>query len=107
MYRLFSRLHMKQPDFCKASTSGRSSRRRNTTRRWALCALAVLLSAPAMARADTTKEDENVDARLLGFPSNQTYMKSTGVGLTTMLFMGLAALGCGVLFKNANRSHLD
>ena len=53
-----------------------------------------------------TRKPEETDGRLGGYTQGVKLEKS-GVVLTWMLFVVLAVIGCSVLFKNANRSHLD
>ena len=52
------------------------------------------------------EESKIVDARLEGYSKNVT-LDAGGTALIWLLVLALAALGVGVLFKNANRSHLD
>jgi len=87
-----------------------ASRRKNRKRSWlraraltAYCGLALVLGSPGLARAD---DDEQIDARLGGYTQGVKLEKS-GVVLTWMLFGLLSVIGVSVLFKNANRSHLD
>jgi len=70
----------------------------------ACCSLALVLGAPALAHADS--QDDDTDARLGGYPQSVKLDKS-GVAVTWMLYLVLAVIGCSVLFKNANRSHMD
>jgi hypothetical protein len=62
-----------------------------------------MLSAPVLA-ADA--EDKVVDARLEGYGRSVT-LDGGSTALTWMLLILLGALCVGVMFKNANRSHLD
>jgi len=65
--------------------------------------------APAMSLArsnDSNAEREVYDARLETYPKN-VQLDSGSTALTYFLLLVLAGLGLGVLFKNANRSHLD
>jgi hypothetical protein len=87
------------------------SRRKNRKLSWfraraltAYCGLALVLGSPALARAD--QDTEEIDARLGGY-SQGVKLEKSGVVLTWMLFGLLAVIGVSVLFKNANRSHLD
>ena len=70
----------------------------------ACCGLALVLGSPALARADS--QEEEFDARMGGY-NDRMYLEKSGVAVTWMLFIVLAAIGCGVLFKNPNKSHLD
>ena len=69
----------------------------------AYCGLALVLGSPALARAD---DQEDTDARVSGYTQGVKLEKS-GTALVWMLYILLAVIGCSVLFKNANRSHLD
>lgn len=69
-----------------------------------LLAALLLTIAPATARA---QDDEDVfpDARLSGYAEE---VAIEGGSVTTwFLFIGLAIVGLGVMFKDAKRSHLD
>lgn len=68
-----------------------------------LMTAALLLAQPAILLADDVK---SYDARLEGYPNNVT-LEGGSTALTWLIFLGLAAACIGVLFKNANRSHLD
>jgi len=78
-------------------------------RRWgavAVLALAPLL-APATSMARTEEpEPDMYDARLEGYPGSVTLPLSS-TGLTWFLFIILAVVAAGGLFKDAKRSHLD
>jgi hypothetical protein len=72
-----------------------------------LCgALLVLLSPVLVLAASQEPEREILDARLEGYPQNVT-LEGGSTGLTWVLFIVLAALCLGGLFKDARRSHLD
>jgi hypothetical protein len=77
--------------------------------RWiAIAALALapaMTTSTAMARSDEPEPDI-VDARLEGYSGNMTLPASSN-GLTWVLFVILAVVGCAGLFKDAKRSHLD
>jgi hypothetical protein len=64
-----------------------------------------LLATPLIAAA-AEGEKEVYDARLEGYPQNVT-LQGGSTALSWLLLIVLAALCVGVLFKNANRSHLD
>lgn len=73
--------------------------------RHALLALlcCVPLALPSTARAQD--EEEVPDARLMGY---QEPVNLGGGNAGNYILLGfLAVLTCGILFKNANRSHLD
>lgn len=71
---------------------------------------AILVLACAMPLAITSSvhaaDDEEVpDARLMGY---QNSLNVGGGNAASYLLLGfLGVLTCGILFKNANRSHLD
>lgn len=67
------------------------------------CALMALLAAPGMVSAQD--EPTIVDARLENYPQSVTLTGSTA--LTWLLLVVLVAICVAVVFKNANRSHLD
>ena len=73
-------------------------------------AIIVALSAcywmplPAAQAADDEKGP--TEARLENYP-NKVTLEDSGVALTWIIFLVLTALTVGVMFKNANRSHLD
>ena len=69
----------------------------------ALAMLATPLSALAQRQGD--EEREIVDGRLEGYASNVTLDGSTG--LTWVVFIVLAIICLGGLFKDAKRTHLD
>jgi hypothetical protein len=90
-----------------------ASRRKRSRPSWfraramtACCGLALVLGSPALAHADTAQELEETDARLGGYDQGVKLEKS-GVAVTWMLYIVLAVIGCSVMLKNANRSHLD
>ena len=66
--------------------------------------LLVLLANPLSALAQEA-DREILDARLEGYPSNVTLEGSSA--LTWILFIVLALLALGGLFKDAKRTHLD
>jgi hypothetical protein len=66
---------------------------------------ALLLVAPS-ARAGPEEEAEALDGRLEGYTKAVAYEKG-GTATIWMLWGILAVIAGGVLFKNANRSHLD
>ena len=67
-------------------------------------ALLAWLATPLSALA---QDDERlaVDARLEGYPSNVTLEASSA--FTWILFIVLAVLALGGMFKDAKRTHLD
>ena len=67
--------------------------------------LLVLLANPLSALAQES-EREILDARLEGYPVNVT-LEGGSTALTWVLFIVLAVLALGGLFKNAKRTHLD
>jgi hypothetical protein len=72
---------------------------------FALMTLAIwLFSSPSSALAQDEKKV--VDARLEGYPQNVT-LDGGSTALTWILLLALTALCVGVLFKSANRTHLD
>ena len=68
-------------------------------------ALFVLLASPLSALAQP-EEREILDARLEGYPHNVT-LEGGSTALTWVLFITLALLALGGLFKDAKRTHLD
>jgi hypothetical protein len=64
------------------------------------------LAAPMAAYAQDEEEDKIYDARLEGYTTPVT-LDSKSTALTWLLTGFLAAVCVGVMFKNANRSHLD
>ena len=66
--------------------------------------LLVLLATPLSALAQA-EDREILDARLEGYPHNVTLEGSSA--LTWILFIVLALLALGGLFKDAKRTHLD
>jgi hypothetical protein len=70
-------------------------------------ALATLLTpAASFARPNEFSEKEVYDARLEVYPKNVT-LDAGSTALLYFLLLVLAGLSLGVMFKNANRSHLD
>ena len=67
--------------------------------------LLVLLANPLSALAQEA-DREILDARLEGYPSNVT-LEGGSSALTWILFIVLALLALGGLFKDAKRTHLD
>lgn len=80
--------------------------RRGRTSRLAAAALAALLMCAPTARAGPDEEAEAMEARLEGYSKVVAYQKG-GTATIWMLWGLLAVIAGGVLFKNANRSHLD
>ena len=84
-------------------------------RRW-LVMLAVAVSllggmppTAAVAQPPPEEEEGTPDARFEGYPGNIP-IKVKDVGGTAgtwAIFIVLAAIGVGVMFKSGNRSHLD
>ena len=68
--------------------------------------LLVLLSPILLLAASQEPEREILDARLEGYSQNVT-LEGGSTGLTWVLFIVLAAIALGGLFKDARRSHLD
>ena len=69
--------------------------------------LAMLLTPlVTFASSNENGEREIYDARLEVYPKNVT-LDAGGPALTYFLLLVLGGLCLGVLFKNANRSHLD
>jgi hypothetical protein len=69
--------------------------------------LAMLLTPlVSFASSNDNAEKEVYDARLEVYPKGVT-LDAGGPALTYFLLLVLAGLCLGVLFKNANRSHLD
>lgn len=69
----------------------------------ALCGLCTLFS-PVMALA-AEEINPDVDTRLSAYGKHVSM--DSGTALTYMLFIVLALISLGVLFKDAKRSHLD
>lgn len=66
------------------------------------CAMPLVLTSSVRAADD---EEEMPDARLMGYP---TPVNLGGGNAGSYILLGfLGVLTCGILFKNANRSHLD
>ena len=72
----------------------------------AAVSLAMLLTPLTSLAASENGEREIYDARLEVYPKNVT-LDAGGTALMYFLLLVLAGLCLGVLFKNANRSHLD
>ena len=72
-----------------------------------VCTALVTLWTPVVALAARPQVEKDVyDARTEGYEGNMTLeLKSTA--LIWLLFLVLAAVGVGVMFKDAKRSHLD
>jgi hypothetical protein len=68
--------------------------------------IVLAFGVPLAAMAQDEEEDKIYDARLEGYPTNVT-LDSRSTSLTWMMLMALAAVCVGVMFKSANRSHLD
>jgi hypothetical protein len=70
-------------------------------------ALLAFVANPLVALAASQEpEREVVDARLEGYTSNVT-LEGGSAALTWVLFIVLALLALGALFKDAKRTHLD
>jgi hypothetical protein len=67
--------------------------------------IAMLFTPLASFAASESGEREIYDARLEAYPKNVTL--DAGGALMYFLLLVLAGLCLGVLFKSANRSHLD
>jgi hypothetical protein len=67
-----------------------------------------MLATPlsVLAQRQGEEEREIVDARLEGYASNVT-LDSGSTGLTWFVFIILAIICLGGLFKDAKRTHLD
>lgn len=65
-----------------------------------------MLLSPAIARAE---DEEKPDAREVGFTKDVALPKGerSGAALSYFILIGTTLLAVGVLFKNANRTHLD
>jgi hypothetical protein len=76
-------------------------------RRAAICVAMACLAMPlAPARADDS--EESYDARTQGYDTGiKTQMDDSGTVGAWFVFVPLSLLALGVMFKNANRSHLD
>jgi hypothetical protein len=70
--------------------------------------LACAATVPAAAKAPTADEEDivNWEGRLDGYPY-QTRVESNSRAMTWFMIAFLTAIGVAVLFKNANRTHLD
>jgi hypothetical protein len=73
------------------------------------CSLVLpILAAPAISSARPPKEEREIgDARLEGYPDGKNVTTETSTGLTWVLLIFLGAVGVGVMFKSAKRTHLD
>lgn len=71
----------------------------------ACAALLAWLANPLSALAQT-EDREILDARLEGYPDNVT-LEGGSSAFTWILFVVLALLALGGLFKDAKRTHLD
>ena len=71
----------------------------------ALFVLMTLAATPLAARAD--EEPKIYDGRIQGYDGKTVQLDNGGSALTYFLFVVLGGLGVGVMFKNANRTHLD
>ncbi len=69
-------------------------------------ALFAWLAAPLAALAQDAEERVPIDARLEGYASNVT-LDGGSNAFTWILFIVLAVLALGGLFKNPKRTHLD
>jgi hypothetical protein len=72
-------------------------------------AVILALSACYLMPISTARADEEkgpTEARLENYP-NKVTLEDSGTALTWVTFLVLAGLTIGVMFKNANRSHLD
>ena len=69
-------------------------------------AMSILYIMPLSARASNEEEKYPIDARLENYPQKVT-LEESGTALSWVIFIVLTALCVGVMFKNANRSHLD
>lgn len=76
-------------------------------RQVAICLGLVCLAMPlAPARGDDA--EETYDARTQGYESQyKTNLEDSGTVGAWFVFVPLSLLALGVMFKNANRSHLD
>ena len=75
--------------------------------RWLLLAclsLSAVVLAPTSARAQ--EEEVKVDARLEGYQGTVS-VENQSTALIWLLFVFLAVVAVGVLFKDAKRTHLD
>ncbi len=70
----------------------------------AICCGLIQLLTPVISLAQEL--DNSGDARLEGYKT-PVRLADSGTALTWMLFLFLAALALGVLFKDAKRTHLD
>ena len=69
-------------------------------------AISVLFLSPLTARAADDEDKGPLDARLENYPQKVT-LEPGGTAFSWVIFIVLTALCVGVMFKNANRSHLD
>lgn len=73
--------------------------------RRAILILTCMTTLAFSTAARAQDEEKSPDARLMGYP---TEVAIGGGNAGAYLLLGfLAVLTCGILFKNANRSHLD
>ena len=68
--------------------------------------MSVLFLNPLTARASNEEEKFPIDARLENYPQKVT-LEESGTAFSWIIFIVLTALCVGVMFKSANRSHLD
>jgi len=84
-----------------------TSRPLTALHRWLLLAclcLSAVVLAPTSARAQ--EEEVKVDARLEGYQGTVS-VENQSTALIWLLFVFLAVVAVGVLFKDAKRTHLD
>jgi hypothetical protein len=72
--------------------------------------MAMVLAAPGAAMAQD--EEETIDARMLGYQDDRgqpvnVALEGQSTALTWVLFLVLAVVGLGGMFKDAKRTHLD
>ncbi len=73
-------------------------------RRLAIVCWLAALSVPGLARADDP--EVTFDARTQGY-GKKTQLDEPGTATAWLIFTPLALIALGVMFKNANRTHLD
>lgn len=73
--------------------------------RFLAMALACLLFAPLPAVAQD--EPPRTDVRMEGYGATSVKLEQKGSAVTWLLMLALAGVCVGVMFKNAQRSHLD
>ncbi len=69
-----------------------------------------VLAAPQFALAQNQDEDalyEDADGRLRGYDGTSVILPDDSTALTYMALVVLAIVAIGVMFKTANRTHLD